>query len=154
MNAHEKCQKKQRKDKDKDRTDSILACVVFFSIFHVHPLRMTGWKLALNIGIGIGRFDHAFEHRMLALHANRSFSSQEYQFSQFLQHSQCQTSKTEDHHITGIALSDINKRYTVGKVSPYALQTCTHFRSNYSVTRVIRQKVSHSPPLHTFHCQK
>ena len=22
-------------------------------------MRMTGWKLALNIGIGIGRFDHA-----------------------------------------------------------------------------------------------
>jgi len=38
--------------------------------------------------------------------------------------------------------SDTNKRYTVGKVSPNALQTCTHFRSSYSVTRVIRQKVS------------
>ena len=50
--------------------------------------------------------------------------------------------KTEDHHLTGISLSDTNKRYTVGKVSPNALQTCTHFRSSYSVTRVIRQKVS------------
>jgi len=50
--------------------------------------------------------------------------------------------KTVDHHLTGIALSDTNKRYTVGKVSPNALQTCNHFRSSYSVTRVIRQKVS------------
>jgi len=50
--------------------------------------------------------------------------------------------KTEDHHLTGIALSDTNKRYIVEKVSPNALQTCTHFLSSYSVTRVIRQKVS------------
>jgi len=50
--------------------------------------------------------------------------------------------KTEDHHLTGIALSNTNERYTIGKVSPNALQTCTHFRSSYSVTRVIRQKVS------------
>ena len=62
--------------------------------------------------------------------------------------------KTEDHHLTGIALSDTNKRCTIGKVSPNALQICTHFRSSYSVRRVIRQKVSHSPPLQTFHCQK
>ena len=45
--------------KDKDRNDSILACVAFFGIFHVHALLMTGWKPALNIGIGIGQFDRA-----------------------------------------------------------------------------------------------
>jgi len=33
--------------------------------------------------------------------------------------------KTEDHHLTGIALSDTNKRYTVGKVSPNALHHLT-----------------------------
>jgi len=45
--------------KDKDRTNSILACVAFFGVFHVRALRTTHWKPALNIGIGIGRFDHA-----------------------------------------------------------------------------------------------
>jgi len=39
--------------KDKDRTDSILACVAFFGIFHVRALHTTGWKPALNIGIDV-----------------------------------------------------------------------------------------------------
>ena len=59
----------------------------------------------------------------------------------FLNDSTVLQGKTEDHDLTGIALSDTNKWYTVGKVSPNALQTCNHFRSSYSVTRVIRQKV-------------
>jgi len=41
----------------KDRTDSILACAAFFGISHVCALRTTGWKPALNIGIG--QFNHA-----------------------------------------------------------------------------------------------
>jgi len=51
----------QRKDKYKDRTDSILACVAFFGIFHVRALRTTSWQPVLNFGIiiNIGRFDHA-----------------------------------------------------------------------------------------------
>ena len=43
----------------KDRTNSILACVAFFGISHVHASCMTGWKPALNIGIGISRFNRA-----------------------------------------------------------------------------------------------
>ena len=45
-------------------------------------------------------------------------------------HNPQNTGKTNDLHLTGIALSDTDKRYTVGKVSLHAVQTCTHFRSS------------------------
>ena len=48
------------KNARKDRTDSVLACVAFFGIFHVRALCTTGWKPA---------------HRTSVLDTNRSFSN-------------------------------------------------------------------------------